>query len=547
MKNISAELAAHLAQEVTTLVTCVKVILTKYQPRIVAITKADPGVVETAWPHRLETGDVVRLVGVRGMISVNRQEYQITRIDQRRFSIDADTSGLGAYASKGEVRKVIGFTQYRKDLTFEKVRYRATMAYTPQSLKQGSDGSVDSVDVQGVLQNAALNELRAVALDGINDEDLAAGRYDNAAVEMFLLNYLDLTMGRLILAAGAFGETTLHRGVYEAQLSGKLAALQETLQEVYTRACRADLGDDLDGSDPAHELQQGFGCKVRLDPPAWQAATAYTLRPVGDAGVGGVVRPTVFNGRHFRVTVAGTSGAAEPAWNLTLGATTIDGSTTWKAIQALTVQGVVYSVIDRRRFIDAGRSEAPVAGAGGAATLFPITAINQGAHRFTIAGHLAAQLPANARFEVLSSAANDGTYTVVSAADATGPVTNVVVGEDIDSSIVGGSILGRLPALSGFFNFGKVTFTSGRNIGISREVRSFSVSSDDGATFHGPGMFELFEALPFDIEPGVTYEAHAGCDKSLTMCVQRFDNVHNRRAEDNIPGMDAALLYPDAK
>jgi hypothetical protein len=73
------------------------------------------------------------------------------------------------------------------------------------------------------------------------------------------------------------------------------------------------------------------------------------------------------------------------------------------------------------------------------------------------------------------------------------------------------------------------------------------VSTTDGVTFTGPGVFEIFEALPFDLQVGDAYEAAAGCDKSLLACVNKFDNVHNRRAEDNIPGMDKALLYPDSK
>jgi hypothetical protein len=318
---------------------------------------------------------------------------------------------------------------------------------------------------------------------------------------------------------------------------------------VYSGSCRADLGDDLDGSEPEHELKQGFGCKVRLDPPYWAASTAYTVRPPGDAGLGSVVKPTVEEipgGRHFKCTTAGTSGLTEPVWDNAVGAATADGTVVWTAIEALTKTGTVYEVIDRRRFIDYNRYEAPVAGTGGTSTLFPIVAINQGAKRFTIAGNFAVDFPALARFAVVGSAANDETYTIVSSADV-GANTNIVVSQDVPSPIVGGSIIGRLPSLLGFFTFGLVTFLDGRNKGVAREVRAFSTTTVDGTTFTGPGAFEMFEAFPFDISVGDRYEAHAGCDKTLKTCVERFDNVHNRRAEDNIPGTDKILLYPDSK
>lgn len=57
----------------------------------------------------------------------------------------------------------------------------------------------------------------------------------------------------------------------------------------------------------------------------WAASTAYNI--------GDIVRqkatPTVGNERAFRCTTAGTSGASEPAWTLTKGATKTDNTVTW--------------------------------------------------------------------------------------------------------------------------------------------------------------------------------------------------------------------------
>jgi hypothetical protein len=57
----------------------------------------------------------------------------------------------------------------------------------------------------------------------------------------------------------------------------------------------------------------------------WAATTAKT--------VGQIVRqlavPTIYNERCFVCTIAGTTGAAEPAWVLTSGAKTTDGGVTW--------------------------------------------------------------------------------------------------------------------------------------------------------------------------------------------------------------------------
>lgn len=55
---------------------------------------------------------------------------------------------------------------------------------------------------------------------------------------------------------------------------------------------------------------------------AWAALTVYAATNVR--------RPTVANGFFYDCKTGGTSGAAEPAWNTTIGGTTTDGTVTWR-------------------------------------------------------------------------------------------------------------------------------------------------------------------------------------------------------------------------
>jgi len=89
----------------------------------------------------------------------------------------------------------------------------------------------------------------------------------------------------------------------------------------------------------------------------------------------------------------------------------------------------------------------------------------------------------------------------------------------------------------GFFTFGVIKFTSGKNNGVEREVKQHTSS---GAN---PQSFLLYEPLPFDLQAGDTFTVTAGCDKTLPHCRDKFNNTYNRRAEDFVPGQDALMKF----
>jgi hypothetical protein len=60
-------------------------------------------------------------------------------------------------------------------------------------------------------------------------------------------------------------------------------------------------------------------------------------------------------------------------------------------------------------------------------------------------------------------------------------------------------------------------------------------------------VVELFEDLPFDIEVGDKLRVFAGCDKTETTCVTKFNNAINAVAEWFVPGEDILGQYPDAR
>ncbi|HHK74211.1 MAG TPA: DUF2163 domain-containing protein, partial [Rhizobiales bacterium] len=66
---------------------------------------------------------------------------------------------------------LLGFTDHDDDLVFDGITYRAASGFTASSIDQSLGLNVDGLEVQGALVDDALNE-----------DDLAAGLFDNARI-----------------------------------------------------------------------------------------------------------------------------------------------------------------------------------------------------------------------------------------------------------------------------------------------------------------------------------------------------------------------------
>lgn len=128
--------------------------------------------------------------------------------------------------------QVFGFTSVDIDLSIGGVVYQAATGFTPSAIDGRADLAVPNLEVTGLLDSASITEA-----------DLLAGLWDGAAVEIFEVNYLDLTQGAMNLRAGVLGNVTAGRTVFVAELRGLAQKLQQALGRVFTPGCQARLGD----------------------------------------------------------------------------------------------------------------------------------------------------------------------------------------------------------------------------------------------------------------------------------------------------------------
>ncbi len=127
---------------------------------------------------------------------------------------------------------VLGFTDTDADVTVDSVIYKAASGFTPSAVQNTSSLSVDNLDVEGML-----------SAGNITETDIMAGLYDFAEIEIFQVNYKDISQGKIKLRRGWLGEVSLVGQQFVAEVRGLTQLLSQTIGELYSPSCRASFTD----------------------------------------------------------------------------------------------------------------------------------------------------------------------------------------------------------------------------------------------------------------------------------------------------------------
>ena len=126
----------------------------------------------------------------------------------------------------------LGFTSHDRDLEVGGLVYRSAPGMLPSAVSVSDDFDASTLDVSGALTS-----------DSISEADLAAGRWDRAAVSLFMVDWEDPDGERLPLARGELGDVSVKANGFEAELRGPAALLERAVAEQTSPECRAELGD----------------------------------------------------------------------------------------------------------------------------------------------------------------------------------------------------------------------------------------------------------------------------------------------------------------
>ena len=137
-----------------------------------------------------------------------------------------------------------GFTDHDRTLAFGGTDFEPESGLTASEVRSGSDLSVDAQDAEGVLTS-----------ERITETDILDGRWDNAEVEVWRVNWAD-TGQRVLMRRGAIGQIRRGRHAFVAEIRSMSHILGQTVGRTFQASCDATLGDAPGRASSRHSAWQ---------------------------------------------------------------------------------------------------------------------------------------------------------------------------------------------------------------------------------------------------------------------------------------------------
>jgi uncharacterized phage protein (TIGR02218 family) len=146
----------------------------------------------------------------------------------------------------------LGFTDHDRVLAFDGTEFEPESGFAASEIRSGSDLAVDAQDATGVLTS-----------DRITETDILDGRWDNATVELWRVNWAN-TSQRVLLRRGAVGQIRRGRMAFVAEVRSLAHVLGQTVGRTFQAGCDAALGDARCGIDLENAVYKGTGVVTDL-------------------------------------------------------------------------------------------------------------------------------------------------------------------------------------------------------------------------------------------------------------------------------------------
>lgn len=126
----------------------------------------------------------------------------------------------------------LGFTEHDQVLDFDGTLFEPGTGFSATEASSASGLAAPGAEVRGGFSSDAITEV-----------DLAAGRYDGARVELFLVNWQAAQEQHALISVQEIGEVSRAGPGFSAELRSFAHRLQQPEGRIFNRRCDADLGD----------------------------------------------------------------------------------------------------------------------------------------------------------------------------------------------------------------------------------------------------------------------------------------------------------------
>lgn len=147
---------------------------------------------------------------------------------------------------------VQGFTDHDETIMLGDVACLAGAGLDATEATERLGLQVDGSEIAGALSD-----------DSLTEADLAAGRYDAARVETWLVDWSEPSL-RVLVSTGVLGEVRRTGAAFSAEVRSLADRLNQESGRLYTAACTADLGDARCKVDLTAPARRGSGTVTTL-------------------------------------------------------------------------------------------------------------------------------------------------------------------------------------------------------------------------------------------------------------------------------------------
>lgn len=159
--------------------------------------------------------------------------------------------------------EVFGFTDHDRSISFDNVHFEPESGVNGAALTATADLAVDNSEIEGILNS-----------DLLSTEDFVAGRFDEAEIFLWRVNWLNVEQ-RVLVKTGIIGEVSRYKNSFRAEIRGLSHFLDQTVGRLYQRHCDANVGDLRCGVDLNNPLFKTQGVVLNVVDEAGFVASGF--------------------------------------------------------------------------------------------------------------------------------------------------------------------------------------------------------------------------------------------------------------------------------